>query len=86
MTNPASDPSPQRFRLMRSLFGRAQALPLAQREAFVRAQAGDASIADEVLSLLRGTEAQVTAWLANGAARDMRANERGDSTPSSATR
>ncbi len=49
MTNPAPQPSPQRFQRVRALFERANSLPMAQREAFVRAQAaGDEALAAEV--------------------------------------
>ena len=51
MKNP--DPSPSRFERLRSLFDRARSLPATEREAFVRANASDDSLAAEVLSLLK---------------------------------
>ena len=56
MKNPPDPPS-SRVEVLWSLFERARDLPSTEREAFVRSQTDDGSIADEVLSLLGGSEA-----------------------------
>jgi len=46
------EPEPVDLRLVRELFAAAMALPAEQREAYVRAQANDAALRDQVLALL----------------------------------